>query len=71
MDLTITVRGCDQCKRNDRPATRYTLAVENGEPVTRDLCAEDAAPLEAVFGPWRPRRSRARRTPSRSSSSRS
>ncbi|WP_369186480.1 hypothetical protein [Streptomyces sp. R08] len=54
MDLTITVRGCDQCKRNDRPATRYTLAVENGEPVTRDLCAEDAAPLEAVFGPLAP-----------------
>ncbi|MFE0771958.1 hypothetical protein [Streptomyces sp. NPDC058861] len=51
MDLTITVRGCDQCKRNDRPATRYTLTVENGEKVTRDLCAEDAAPLEAVFGP--------------------
>ncbi|MER5851025.1 hypothetical protein ABT126_29365 [Streptomyces sp. NPDC002012] len=51
MDLTITVRGCDQCKRNDRPATRYTLTIENGEQVTRDLCAEDAAPLEAVFGP--------------------
>ncbi|MGW8743562.1 hypothetical protein [Streptomyces sp. NPDC055794] len=51
MDLTITVRGCDQCKRTDRPATRYTLTAESGEPVTRDLCAEDAAPLEAVFGP--------------------
>ncbi|MFK0099250.1 hypothetical protein [Streptomyces sp. NPDC091040] len=51
MDLTITVRGCDQCKRKDRPATRYTLTVEDGEKVTRDLCAEDAAPLEAAFGP--------------------
>ncbi|NUV86583.1 hypothetical protein G6W61_10225 [Streptomyces sp. KAI-26] len=51
MDLTITVRGCDQCKRKDRPATRYTLTVEDGQKVTRDLCAEDAAPLEAVFGP--------------------
>ncbi|MFF7254781.1 hypothetical protein [Streptomyces microflavus] len=51
MDLTITVRGCDQCKRNDRPATRYTLTVEDGEKVTRDLCAEDAVPLESVFGP--------------------
>ncbi|MGV9312579.1 hypothetical protein ACWDR0_10325 [Streptomyces sp. NPDC003691] len=54
MDLTITVRGCDQCKRTDRPATRYTLTVESGEPVTRDLCAEDAAPLEAAFGPLAP-----------------
>ncbi|MFJ2814345.1 hypothetical protein [Streptomyces sp. NPDC087294] len=51
MDLTITVRVCEQCKSNDKPATRYVLTVESGEQVTRDLCAEDAAPLEAVFGP--------------------
>ncbi|MEW1694475.1 hypothetical protein [Streptomyces sp. NPDC091278] len=54
MDLTITVRGCDVCKRNDRPATRYTLTPESGDPATRDLCAEDAAPLEVLFGPLVP-----------------
>jgi len=51
MELTITVRACDVCGRGDRPTTRYTLTSENAEPVTRDLCAEDAAPLEAAFGP--------------------
>jgi hypothetical protein len=51
MDVTITMRVCDICERRDRPATRYTLTSENGEPKTRDLCAEDAAPIEKVFGP--------------------
>ncbi|MEU3265126.1 hypothetical protein [Streptomyces bacillaris] len=50
MDLTITVRVCDECKRRDRDATRYTLTPEEGKPRTRDLCDEDAAPLLAVFG---------------------
>ncbi|MGW3336219.1 hypothetical protein ACWDCL_01895 [Streptomyces sp. NPDC001009] len=50
MDVTITMRVCDECKRRDRPATRYTLTAEEGEPVTRDLCDDDAAPLLAVFG---------------------
>ncbi|MGW2419753.1 hypothetical protein ACWC0C_10955 [Streptomyces sp. NPDC001709] len=54
MDLTITVRVCDICERKDRPATRYTLTPENGEGVTRDLCAEDIAPVEKVFGPLVP-----------------
>ncbi|MEU7030039.1 hypothetical protein AB0A60_25580 [Streptomyces sp. NPDC046275] len=54
MEVTITVRGCDTCKRTDRPTTRYTLQSERGQAVTRDLCAEDAAPLEDVFGPLVP-----------------
>ncbi|MEV5149979.1 hypothetical protein AB0L14_37910 [Streptomyces sp. NPDC052727] len=54
MDVTITVRVCDICKRRDRAATRYTLTPEDGEPRTRDLCAEDVAPVEAVFGPLKP-----------------
>ncbi|MFE0104124.1 hypothetical protein [Streptomyces sp. NPDC059009] len=54
MDITITVRACDYCKKNDRPTARYTLTPEKGEPVTRDLCAEDVAPLEALFGPLVP-----------------
>ncbi|WP_282703762.1 hypothetical protein [Streptomyces sp. CC219B] len=54
MDVTITVRVCDICKRRDRPATRYTLTPEDGTPKTRDLCAEDVAPVEKVFGPLAP-----------------
>ncbi|MEU2111509.1 hypothetical protein [Streptomyces sp. NPDC019507] len=50
MDVQITVRVCDICKRQDRPAIRYTLKPEHGEAKTRDLCAEDVAPVEAVFG---------------------
>ncbi len=50
MDLTITVRVCDKCKRQDRDATRYTLTPDEGKPVTRDLCDEDAAPVLEVFG---------------------
>ncbi|MER8116264.1 hypothetical protein [Streptomyces sp. NPDC094031] len=54
MELKITVRVCEVCKSTERPATRYTLTPEGGEPVTRDLCADDAAPLEAAFGPLVP-----------------
>ncbi|MFF4244294.1 hypothetical protein ACFYY2_07440 [Streptomyces sp. NPDC001822] len=54
MDVTITVRVCDICKDKDKPATRYTLTGESGEAATRDLCAEDAAPVEKVFGPLKP-----------------
>ncbi|MGA5019240.1 hypothetical protein ACPCAA_17710 [Streptomyces griseoincarnatus] len=50
MDVTITVRRCDNCKSPDKEATRYTLTVDEGEPVTRDLCDEDAAPLLEAFG---------------------
>ncbi|MER7109679.1 hypothetical protein [Streptomyces sp. NPDC000229] len=49
MDVTITVRVCDKCKRRDRPATRYSLSTEGDEPKTRDLCDEDAAPVLEVF----------------------
>ncbi|MGW0705078.1 hypothetical protein ACWD4G_03720 [Streptomyces sp. NPDC002643] len=49
MDVTITVRVCDKCKRQDRPATRYSLTADESKPVTRDLCDEDAAPVLAVF----------------------
>ncbi|SNS50670.1 hypothetical protein [Actinacidiphila glaucinigra] len=54
MDVTITVRVCDICERRDRPAVRYTLQPENGEARTRDLCAVDVAPVEALFGPLNP-----------------
>ncbi|NWF28259.1 hypothetical protein HW130_18625 [Streptomyces sp. PKU-EA00015] len=50
MDVTITVRVCDICKRRDRPATRYTLTADEAEPRERDLCDEDAAPLLDLFG---------------------
>lgn len=50
MELTITVRLCDQCKSKDRPTTRYTLALAGSEPRERDLCDEDAAPLRDLFG---------------------
>ncbi|MGP3686253.1 hypothetical protein ACTVZO_16360 [Streptomyces sp. IBSNAI002] len=50
MELTITVRLCDQCKNKDRPTTRYTLALAGCEPRERDLCDEDAAPLRDLFG---------------------
>ncbi|MFI5861802.1 hypothetical protein [Streptomyces sp. NPDC051546] len=50
MELTITVRLCDQCKSKDRPTTRYTLALVGSEPRERDLCDEDAAPLRDLFG---------------------
>ncbi|MCX5237214.1 hypothetical protein OG824_18610 [Streptomyces prunicolor] len=49
MDVTITVRVCDICKRRDRNATRYTLTPDEGEPRQRDLCDEDAAAVLAVF----------------------
>lgn len=49
MDLTITVRVCDKCKRRDRPATRYNLRVDEAEPIQRDLCGDDAAPLVELF----------------------
>ncbi|WP_405978873.1 hypothetical protein [Streptomyces sp. NBC_00158] len=50
MELTITVRLCDQCKSKDRPTTRYTLALAGSKPRERDLCDEDAAPLRDLFG---------------------
>ncbi|MFI6275929.1 hypothetical protein [Streptomyces sp. NPDC050988] len=50
MDVTITVRVCDICKRRDRNATRFTLTPDEGKPRQRDLCDEDAAPVLAVFG---------------------
>ncbi|MFD3325792.1 hypothetical protein [Streptomyces sp. NPDC058701] len=50
MELTITVRLCDQCKSKDRATTRYTLALTGAEPRDRDLCDEDAAPLRDLFG---------------------
>ncbi|MBT2544516.1 hypothetical protein J7E99_28410 [Streptomyces sp. ISL-44] len=50
MELTISVRMCDQCKSKDRPTTRYTLALAGSAPRERDLCEEDAAPLRALFG---------------------
>ncbi|MFI1655609.1 hypothetical protein ACH4ZU_11980 [Streptomyces sp. NPDC020472] len=49
MDVTITVRVCDICKRQDRPATRYTLTVDGAKPKVRDLCDDDAAPVLATF----------------------
>ncbi|MFJ3974899.1 hypothetical protein [Streptomyces sp. NPDC090021] len=49
MDLTITVRVCDKCKRQDRPAKRYTLTPDEGRPIQRDLCDEDAAPVLDLF----------------------
>jgi hypothetical protein len=49
MDVTITVRVCDICKRQDRNATRYTLTPDEGESRQRDLCDEDAAAVLAIF----------------------
>lgn len=49
MEVTVTMVVCDVCKRQDRPAKKYLLAVGDTEPVRKDLCVEDAAPVVALF----------------------
>ncbi|MFG2147365.1 hypothetical protein ACGFRG_24740 [Streptomyces sp. NPDC048696] len=49
MEVTVTMVVCDVCKRQDRPAQKYLLAVGDTEPVRKDLCVEDAAPVVALF----------------------
>ncbi|MFI9205302.1 hypothetical protein [Streptomyces sp. NPDC053048] len=51
VELQITMLVCDVCERRDVPAKRYTLAVEDGEPIRKDLCLDDATPLIKLFYP--------------------
>ncbi|MEU5433811.1 hypothetical protein AB0G73_10580 [Streptomyces sp. NPDC020719] len=45
----MTMLVCDVCERRDRAARKYTLTVGGAEPVRKDLCAEDAEPVLALF----------------------
>ncbi|WP_265106701.1 hypothetical protein [Streptomyces sp. ET3-23] len=51
MEVQVTMLVCDECERRDVPARKYTLAVEGGEPIRKDLCLDDAAPLLKLFYP--------------------
>ncbi|WP_329022498.1 MULTISPECIES: hypothetical protein [Streptomyces] len=50
IEVTTTLIICDVCERRDAPAYRYTITVGDSPPVRRDLCAQDAEPIVAVFG---------------------
>ena len=47
MQIEVTV--CDVCKDVDKPTKRYCL-IEGRRQVDRDLCAEDATPVESLMG---------------------
>lgn len=45
--LSVTV--CDICERMDAPVRRYRISKEAGPSRVFELCAEHAAPLEALL----------------------
>lgn len=47
MEIQVTV--CDVCKAVDKPTKRYGLTKGVEHAVERDLCEEDAAPIDALL----------------------
>ncbi len=47
---TRQVTVCDVCESFDRDATRWVVQQAGGSKLPLDLCAEHAAPLEALLG---------------------
>lgn len=45
---TISVTVCDECRDPGRSTRSYRITSE-GRTITRDLCEEHAAPIEAMF----------------------
>jgi hypothetical protein len=51
MEIQVTV--CDIDRKVGEPTKQYTISVD-GKSITRDLCAEHAAPLEALLSGQEP-----------------
>lgn len=59
LDMRRVIVVCDKCESPDKEVKSYKLTSE-GRVKEIDLCAEDAAPIEAFLGDAKPRGGAAR-----------